>query len=94
MFENMQLVYLAIPLSCLTASIIAGVFGNKIGRVGAHTVTIFAVALSFALSLVVYFDVLAGNKFNGAVYTWAISGGVPFEIGFLIDELSATMMAV
>jgi NADH-quinone oxidoreductase subunit L len=94
MFENMQLVYLAIPLSCLAASIIAGVFGQKIGRVGAHTITILAVALSFALSLVVYIDVLAGNKFNGAIYTWAISGGVPFEIGFLIDELSATMMAV
>ncbi len=94
MFENMQLIYVAIPLSCLVASIIAGVFGKKIGRAGAHTITISAVALSFVLSLVVYFDVLAGNKFNGSLYTWAISGGVPFEIGFLIDELSATMMAV
>ncbi len=94
MFENMKLIYLAIPLNCLVASFIAGVFGKQIGRAGAHTVTILAVAASFALSLVVYVDVLDGNKFNGPIYTWAISDGIPFEIGFLIDELSATMMAV
>ncbi len=94
MFENMKLVYMAIPLSCLVASVVAGIFGRKIGRAGAHTITILAVAIAFALSLVVYVDVLEGNKFNGSVYTWMVSGGVPFEIGFLIDELSATMMAV
>ncbi len=35
-----------------------------------------------------------GMTFNSAVYTWAVSGGMSFEIGFLIDELSATMMVV
>jgi NADH-quinone oxidoreductase subunit L len=39
-------------------------------------------------------DVMDGNLFNGTVYTWATSGGIRFEIGFLIDQLSATMMLV
>ena len=35
-----------------------------------------------------------GNVFNGPVYTWLVSGDIRFEIGFLIDRLSATMMLV
>jgi NADH-quinone oxidoreductase subunit L len=92
---DFNLIYLAIPLSCLAGAMLAGLFGWKIGRVGAHTVTILGVAISFALSaFVVLPDVLAGNVFNGPVYTWGVSGGIPLEIGFLIDPLSALMMTV
>ncbi|HSH44026.1 MAG TPA: NADH-quinone oxidoreductase subunit L [Arenicellales bacterium] len=91
----MQAVYLAVPLVCLAASIIAGIFGRAIGRAGAHWVTILGVAVAFALSAVVYVDVIMnGNQFNGTIYTWGVSGGLPLEIGFLIDELSAIMMVV
>ncbi len=93
-FDHMQAVYLAIPLVCLTASIIAGLFGPYIGRGGAHWITILGVAISFALSVVVCIDVLHGHYFNGVVYTWGVSGGLPLEVGFLIDQLSALMMAV
>ena len=94
MFDDMQNIYLAIPLLCLFAAVVAGIFGKQIGRIGAHTITIVAVGIAFALSVLVYIDVLNGNVFNGGVYTWGISAGTPFEIGFLIDELSATMMVV
>ncbi len=90
----METIYLAIPLVCLVAAIVAGLFGKWIGRAGAHRVTIVGVAISCLLSIYVFADVMAGNLFNGAVYTWAVSGNTPFEIGFLIDELSATMMVV
>ena len=90
----MNTIYLAIPLVCLLGAIIAGLFGRKIGRTGAHSVTIGGVAIAFLLSLVVYNDVRNGNTFNGALYTWAISGGVNMEIGFLIDQLSSTMMVI
>ncbi len=94
-FEHMQAVYLAAPLVCLAASIAAGVFGRVIGRAGAHWVTILGVAVAFGLSVVVYIDVIMnGNHFNGVVYTWGVSGGLPLEIGFLIDELTAMMMVV
>jgi len=32
--------------------------------------------------------------FNGTVYTWMLSDGLHMEVGFLIDRLSALMMAV
>jgi len=95
MFENMQNIYLAIPLSCLAGAIIAGLFGKVIGRIGAHTAAILGVATAFGLSVVVFHDVIAkGHVFNGAVYTWGISGGIPMEIGFLIDPLTVMMMVV
>ena len=95
MFENMQNVYLAIPLVCLAGALIAGLFGKIIGRVGAHTAAILGVTIAFVLSVVVFKDtVLKGNVFNGSVFTWGVSGGIPMEIGFLIDPLSAMMMVV
>ena len=93
MFENMQNVYLAIPLVCLAGALLAGLFGRVIGRNGAHTAAILGVGTAFALSLVVFHDtVIQGHVFNGTVYAWGASGGVPMEIGFLIDPLTAMMM--
>ena len=92
---GMETVYLLVPLACLAGAVLAGLLGWKIGRVAAHTVTILGVAVAFALSaFVVLPDVLAGNHFNGPVYTWGVSGGIPMEVGFLIDPLTALMMVV
>jgi len=91
---SMQNLYLTIPLICLLGSLIAGFGGHLVGRKGAHWVTILGVFVAFVLSVVVYRDVQAGNTFNGVVYTWALSGGVSFDVGFLIDALTATMMVV
>jgi NADH-quinone oxidoreductase subunit L len=90
----MKTLYLIVPLAPLFGSIVAGLFGRWIGRSGAHWITIAAMAVSTAASALVFTDVLAGNTFNDAVYTWATSGGNAFEIGFLIDRLSALMMLV
>ena len=78
----------------LAGAIIAGLFGKRIGRVHAHTAAIFSVLLSFLCSCVILADTLGGASFNGSVYTWATSGGTRFEIGFLIDRLTALMMVV
>ena len=92
----MQSTYLAIVIAPLLASIIAGLFGDKIGKAGAHSVTILGVGLSCALSFyVLYKFVYAGlSPYNAAVYTWAVSDGVHMEVGFLVDRLTAMMMAV
>jgi NADH-quinone oxidoreductase subunit L len=92
----MQQVYLWIVLAPLIGSIIAGLFGKTIGRAGAHSVTIIGVAVSTVLSFYVFKHhvIDAAPDFNGPVYTWLVSDGVRFEVGFLIDKLSAMMMAV
>src|SRR5687767_13778719 len=90
----MKAIYLIIPFAPLLGAIVAGLFGRRIGRVGAHSVTIFAVLLSFLCSCVVFYDVLQGNTFNGPVYTWLTMGDTRLEIGFLIDRLTTLMMVV
>ena len=90
----MKLTYLIVPFAPLIASILVGVFGKKIGRSGAHWLTILGVLASFIASCFVFADVLQGNTFNGPLYTWMVSGGIRFEVGFLIDTLTVTMMLV
>ena len=87
---------LVIVTAPLAAAIVAGLFGRQIGRVGAHSITIGAVGLSFLLSLIPFWQiVIAGDApYNANVYTWLESAGIPFHIGFLIDELTTTMMVV
>ena len=91
---DMQKLYLLVPLAPLAGAIIAGLFGWAIGRRAAHTVTIIGMVACLVASFLVFQDVMRGNLFNGPVYTWLVSGNVRFEIGFLIDPLSATMMMV
>ena len=91
---GMKNLYLLVPLAPLAGAILAGFFGKVIGRTGAHLVTILGVAISFALSVLIYQDVQAGHLFNGAVYTWMESGGLKLQVGFLIDPLTVTMMLV
>jgi NADH-quinone oxidoreductase subunit L len=90
----MKFLYLLVPLAPLLGAIVAGLFGRTIGRAASHWVTIGGVAVSCLASVVILMDVLGGTTFNGSVYTWASVGGLKFEIGFLIDTLSATMMVV
>ncbi|EDN70797.1 proton-translocating NADH-quinone oxidoreductase, chain L [Beggiatoa sp. PS] len=90
----MQNVYLTIVLAPLVGAIIAGLF--KVSRTVAHSVTIGAVGLSFILSAIVFWDiVIDGNgAFNKTLYTWLVAGNIQFEIGFLVDSLTALMMVV
>jgi NADH-quinone oxidoreductase subunit L len=93
---SMEQIYLAIPLAPLLGAIIAGLFGKYIGRAGAHSVTILGVGIACALSIYVLklYAIDGAAPFNQSVYTWMVSDGVRFEIGFLIDNLTALMMAV
>jgi NADH-quinone oxidoreductase subunit L len=90
----MKTLYLLVPLAPLAGAIIAGLFGKAIGRAWSHRVTIFGVLVSFVLSIVIFLDVLKGNNWNGAIYTWAVIGDTPLQIGFLIDRLTVLMMIV
>jgi len=89
-------IYLTIVLSPLVAALIAGLFGRRIGRAGAHTVTILGVGIACALSIYVLWSQAIGGApaDNVSVYTWLVSDGVRMEVGFLVDRLSALMMVV
>jgi NADH-quinone oxidoreductase subunit L len=91
---SMQTLYLIIPLAPLAGALISGLLCLKIGNRAAHAVTIACMLVSTVGAGIVFNDVLAGNTYNGPVYTWLVSGEARFEVGFLIDRLSALMMLV
>ena len=87
-------------LSCVAAfsplvgAILAGFLGWKLGRAFAHTVTIASVAISFVASMMILMQVADGARMDSEVYTWLTGDGWKFEVGFLIDRLTVTMMCV
>ncbi len=93
---SIETVLLLIPLLPLIGSAVAGLLRHQVGRAGAHWITILAVAGSALLSAWVAWQVF----FNGlptmdyTVYTWAVADGIRFEVGFLVDSLTALMMTV
>ena len=88
--------YLTIALAPLAGCLLAGLFGNQIGRKGAHTATILGVGVSAVLSAQVLWGFINGTraKFDENVYTWLTMGGTDFSVGFLVDSLTAMMMVV
>ena len=90
----MQKLYLLVPLAPLAGALVSGLLCRRISNRVAHAVTILCMIVSTIAAGVVFRDVLDGNTFNGSLYTWLESESARFEVGFLIDRLSATMMLV
>jgi NADH-quinone oxidoreductase subunit L len=86
--------YLLIALAPLFGAIVVGLFGRILGERLSHWICILGVAVSFAVSVMVYPDVANGQVFDGPVYTWLDLGTTKLSIGFLIDKLTILMMMV
>lgn len=92
----MQNQLLAIVLLPLIAALFTGLLGGKLAREWAHRITIVAVGFACALSINIAMDQLLdkAQPLNYNLYTWAQLGSFSLNIGFLIDDLTASMMAV
>ena len=80
----------------LIGAILAGFFGRRIGRIGAHSATIFGVGISCALSCHVLWQLVGqgASPFNENLYTFFDVAGYDAHIGFMVDKLTAMMMVV
>ena len=95
MYAISKSVLIAVVLAPLFGAILAGLFGRRIGRAGAHTVTILGVATACALSVYTLWQLLQGaTPFNENVYTFFQVAGYDAHVGFMIDKLTAMMMVV
>ena len=90
----MQTLYLVVPLAPLIGALVSGLLCMKISNRAAHSVTILGMVISTVAAGMVFNDVQQGHTYNGPLYTWLVSGTTSYDIGFLIDQLSATMMVV
>ena len=89
-------ILVAIVLAPLIGSIVAGLFGRRIGRAGAHWVTILGVAASCQSTLIDIRQLVGEGTppFNQNLYTWFDIGGLQAHVGFMVDKLTAMMMVV
>ncbi len=80
----------------LVGALIAGLFGKTIGRRATHWVTITLVGIAFVLAAYLFYRIvwLGEPAEEGVVYTWVQSGAFRFDVGVLLDRLSATMIFV
>jgi len=85
---------LAIVLLPLFAALVTGLI--NVPRAWAHRLTIGAVGVACVLSVQVAIAQLTdqAEPLNYNLYTWAQLGSFSLNIGFMIDDLTATMMAV
>ena len=83
-------------LAPLCGALLAAFFGKSLGKWFTNTVTIIGVLVSLALSTLLL-QILINDPsqvLNQSIYTWMTIGELKFELGFLIDNLTASMMFV
>ena len=92
MIKTLTLVTVLAPLlGCL----IAGLGGKQIGRRGTQWITISLMTISFLSALWGFMLVVVnGGHYYGTIYTWGISGKFHFNVGFMVDPLTAVMMLI
>lgn len=80
----------------LAGAIIAGLLGKRLGTTLTHRIVVSSVGISFFLSMYLFkVMVLDGHPaIEYSFYTWATSGTQHFDVAFLLDRLSATMIFV
>lgn len=89
-------VALIMALLPLAGSLFAGLLGKKCGDAWTHRVAITLVGISFFLSCYL-FKVLVldgAPPVDSSLYTWATAGMLRFDVAFLLDRLSATMLLI
>ncbi len=92
----MRTLCLIVVLAPLFASLVAGLAGSRVGRSGAHWVTIAGVSISFIASLVIFQQVVFAGASSTSIdiYHWFSLHDFAFKIGFLIDPLTVLMMVI
>lgn len=88
-------VYLILSVAApLLGSLLTGLAGRRLGRKGAHTVTIFLMIVCFIFTLLMAHAYLFNHEVpqQWVLYHWVTSGSFQFDVGFLLDRLSAVML--
>src|SRR5579883_900096 len=81
-----------IPLAPLAAFVLVIFLGDRLPGRGAF-VSIAGICLAALGGLWLLADVVRGGRAD-ITYTWAVLGGGPLRVGFVVDPLSAVMVAM
>ena len=82
-------------LAPLVGGCIAGLACRRLSRAATHGLTIAAMVVASVAGIVLLIlQIEHGAAFEHTLYHWADLGSIRFEVGLLIDRLSASMVAV
>ena len=90
----MKTAVVLIPLLPLASFIITGLLGRRYFKEKSHYLSVASVAVSWALSMYVFYRVRSGGPETWQSYSWIVSGNFKVDVGFLVDELTAVMLLV
>jgi NADH-quinone oxidoreductase subunit L len=87
---------LLITMLPLVGALVSGLLGKLIGTTWTHRVAVFMIGVAFFLSCYLFNAVVlhAAPAVDHVFYTWADSGILNFNVGFLVDRLSVCMMMI
>lgn len=90
---SIALITLLLPLA---GALIAGLLGTVIGRAATHWVTVSLVGAAFFLASYLFAQIVLFGvpAQEGVVYNWVSTGPFHFDVGLLLDRLSATMVFI
>jgi NADH-quinone oxidoreductase subunit L len=94
--NSLILTALIIVLLPLLGSLITGLLGKQLGHTLSHCIAIAFVGMAFLLSGYLFKVMIVDGHVavNGVLYTWATANTLQFDVAFLLDRLSATMLFV
>lgn len=80
----------------LLGALVAGLLGKKLGRTWTHRIVIVLIGLAFLCALYLFNEIVINRHaaVNHLFYTWGTAGIFKFDIGFLLDPLSAAMIMI
>ena len=83
-------------LAPLCGALLAAAFGKSLGKWFTNSVTIIGVLVSLVISTLLLSILIEDSSqvLNQSIYTWMKIGELEFQLGFLIDNLTASMMFI
>jgi len=85
---------LLIPLLPFASFVLTGLLGRRYLREKSHYLSVATVAVSWLLSMYVFYRVETGDVFSWHIYSWIVAGSFDVSVGILVDELTAVMLMV
>jgi NADH-quinone oxidoreductase subunit L len=85
-----------ILVSPLIGAILAGLFADRVGNVGAHTLTIAGISMSFICTLIImhsYF-IMDAKVMDLTFFYWIKTDTTVFKMGVWLDKLTVIMMFI
>jgi len=89
-----KILVLLIPLLPFASFVITGLLGKRYFRDKSHYLSVATVAVSWVLSMYVFYRIETGDTFTWDIYSWIVAGRFHVDVGILVDELTAVMLMV